>query len=474
MSPNKIKIGICLENTTLNNLDFDYESVKMNDVNHVLRRLSEAKDRHHHEIEWLSKLHELDSSLELEKTRFLKLHKIMKAVTKKDNNRGFFGFLNTSFNKVENDLQACKNLAEKYIQAAKSSMFNFGEFYTLVKSVIERRSNTARIQGHCVDSKVIEFNYLKYSLDDFRLRIVEEFDFESENGTAVGGLWRQLGSDGAVWLYSHSDSYKHQCIWYRFEVARPSRGKGTISIDTYVPIGFAEDPSEYPVAESSAYKRAGWNTAIIDVRSASLTNTWNLSHSENSSFGVTIGKNVGATTTYQTGEQVTATEQTGRSSQIGNANTEGKQTTWGYSFSTGESESETKSSVVGTNSSSGSSVGRSSGKSNASSEGTSYGASQNQNRGICKGVSTADGESIQYSTVHFGIDYSVGNRRLFENWCDANREKAREIRNVHSGLEKLADRVIEQSDVFLRFNEPTSVGDPNQKLRSLILSGLDD
>ena len=267
----------------------------------------------------------------------------------------------------------------------------------------------------------------------------------TDKTSRIGSLWRWMTTDGLVpeiWLYSHHETQKWKCQFFRIWVTRSTPALH-FHLQSYVPLGFEGDPGlgKYKLEASNVYTRPGWRRIDVVNTSYNRANTYSLNASEQQtsgvSFGVTAGVNVGT--------QRSQTEGTSTNESTSYNRSFNETISWFDNYGSNFNSS-MQGSSSGISSGHGRSGGRSAGHGDSHqhgtgtnraetvgfSEGASYSAAKTINDSLAHtigyGFGLTEGKTLQVQEYNYGIDYSQKSADLLAQWRECSPD-AGEIYN---------------------------------------------
>lgn len=142
------------------------------------------------------------------------------------------------------------------------------------------------IVGTLVDRTIVRVRNCGDHVDDAILVFLEALSDAGGRSKLFGDLWKTIRDDGTVdvWLYDHEQRWRSVSFEFQFHPAFPAEDLFLV-VSTFVPFAVDNDPTHYPVEQSTAYIRPTQNLFPVFHMSArkSLRSSSQESHSHDDS-----------------------------------------------------------------------------------------------------------------------------------------------------------------------------------------------
>jgi hypothetical protein len=360
----------------------------------------------------------------------------------------------------------------------------------LLRSEAERQVKAVRVQGPVVENREVTCRNGGGRLGE---AIVEATRFIREvavdKTSRIGGLWRWMTIDGPVpviWLYSHHETEKWKCQFFRIWVNRTGPALH-FHLQSYVPIGFEGDPglNKYKFDANNVYTRPGWRRVDVMTASYNRANTYSLNTSEQQtsgvSFGVTAGVNVGVSEAHTEGTSTSESKSTNRSFN--------ETISWFDNYGSNYNSS-MQGSSSGSSSGHGKSGGRSFGHGDGKqfstgdniadtishSVGASYSAAKTLNTSLAQtvghGFGLTEGKTLQVQEYHYGVDYSQKSADLLAQWRESSSDAGEIYNDVVLTFQAMCDEVTKHLEALTTASgdyDGREVSERTEELEQLIL-----
>ena len=407
---------------------------------------------------------ELNSAREVYEDQLKKIRKL------KTMDSGYGDYLSAVLVELRESEATVVKIIDRYGRdAVATGVFKAAKCEKRIQKVVSdefaRRSQVIRIQGPNVETETkVVVGCGGNRVNDARLYLLKQLANATESRTKyLGKLWQFMTSDNSIWLYSHEDLKKYRCIFYRLHVDQLNSSDLQFGLSIFVPMGVCgDDPAHYSMAESQAFTRAGWASTTVSSKTISETDTWNVNQTKSRNYGHTLGKTLNQSYSQSRGEQKSSSHTSGE----GESSTLGETTSWSesHSYTRGSEQSsstasygtsggKTISDTVSRNNSQTELVGIQTGETITEGEGSSESESFGKSLAISEGVSEARGQSMQFQTFHYGVDFSVGNDVLFRQWLDANGDKKDEVSLLKDWFQSFVAKAEKHLDSKQRFQD---------------------
>jgi hypothetical protein len=316
--------------------------------------------------------------------------------------------------------------------AAQLHAFSATEIRPILLDEQRRRIRRLRVQGHLVERKELVLREVGHLHAEALVSVVTRLNAVMDHSDGrLAHLWMWMDEQRSIWLYHHDDACKWRCVMFVIRVHR-LHPHLKLLVDSYVPFGFAGDPTEYKMESSDVFRRASWRTGGALSSSWMRNNTVNLSTTETTSTGISIGRSLTDTDGTNRGRSSTASvgSSEGQTTSVSRAESWFDSWSSGYNMGGGSSaswgpggggsgSSSTSGFTSGRGGGQGLSVsrgtadtrsrtegearGESSGSSHARALGVTAGETEGTSQAVGHGFAATEGESVQVATKHYGL-----------------------------------------------------------------------